>query len=274
VPAEVDHDRIAEVLSLDHLTAAEQRRLARIAVRLATPPPPADPHDLFPRYEALRSRFLARVADGDGEAAEEALLELYAHLHMHAAPYTATERRAMDAAGGYWSHAGGLSPVLRAGPWITPGSRSIDLGAGNGLQCLLLQLLDPHRLTVQVEIAGRMVAIGRRLQRWLEVPGERVRWVAGDVRSVRVVGFDFVYLYRPVRPDGPARDFYHRLAGDLEASPRPPVVLSIADCLGEFLSDAFVRHASDGHLTVWRRRDREPPDDPETGPRASATTSS
>ncbi len=272
--AGLDHARIAEVLSLDHLTAAERMRLARIAGRLATLPPPPDPDGVFVDHEALRWRFLARVADGDGDAAEEALLELYSHLHMHAAPYTAAERRAMDAAGGYWSHAGGLSPVLRAGPWLGPGSRSIDLGAGNGLQCALLQLLDPHERTVQVEISRRMVAIGRRLQRWLGVPENRVRWVAGDVRSVRVTGFDFVYLYRPVRPDGPAQDFYRRLAADLEASPRPPVVFSIADCLGDFLSDAFARHASDGHLTVWRRRDREAPDDPETDPRPTATASS
>lgn len=259
VPADVDHARIEEVLALAHLPAPERRRLATIACRLATLRPPPDPDGVLTAFAPLRSRFLARVAEGDGDAAEEALLELYAHLHMHAAPYTAAERRAMDAAGGYWSHAGGLSPLLRAGPWLGPLSRSIDLGAGNGLQFTLLQLLDPHARTVQVEISRRMVAIGRRIGRWLGVPEERVRWVAGDVRSVRVVGFDFVYLYRPVRPDGPARDFYHGLAADLEASPRPPVVFSIADCLGEFLSEAFVRHASDGHLTVWRRRDREPP---------------
>jgi hypothetical protein len=49
----------------------------------------------------------------------------------------------MDRSGGYWCHAGGLSPVLKAGAFIEPDTVSADFGAGNGLQCLLMQKIHP-----------------------------------------------------------------------------------------------------------------------------------
>ena len=101
---------------------------------------------------------------------EEAFLTLYAHLHMHEARYTPDERGRMDEAGGYWAHAGGLSPILEAAPWIRPNTVSADLGAGNGLQGLLLQILYPHRKTIQIEISSNMVELGKQLQAWLGIP--------------------------------------------------------------------------------------------------------
>ena len=50
---------------------------------------------------------------------------------MNEAEYREEERRLMDEAGGYWAHAGGLSPILKAGSWIRPDTVSTDLGAGN-----------------------------------------------------------------------------------------------------------------------------------------------
>lgn len=252
---------LARLLPDDGWTTAECDRCAELVSHLLALPAPPDPWRCFPRHGALCRRVRSAVAAGDGEAAEEAVLELYAHLHMHEAPYTRSERRVVDAAGGYWAHAGGLAPVLRAADWIGPDSVSIDLGAGNGMQGLLLQLLYPHERTIQVEIAHRMVAIGRGLQRWLGIDRQRVSWVAGDIRAVRVIGIDFVYLYRPLRPEGPGRSFYESLARDLAVSPRPPVVFSIADCLGEFLPATFEQVSSDGHLTIWRREDRPLPRD-------------
>lgn len=253
------YESLLRLLPREGWQPAERASFAHLASRLAGLPTPADPWHSFPRHAELRAAVAAAMAAGDGEAAEEAALELYAHLHMHQAPYTRAERRTMDAAGGYWAHAGGLSPVLRAAGWIRPDTVAIDLGAGNGLQGLLLQLLHPHACTIQVEISRRMVAIGRCLQRWLGIPPERVWWVAGDIRAVRIRGIDFVYLYRPLRPEGPGREFYRGLAADLEVSPRPPVVFSIADCLGGFLPPSFEQVASDGHLTIWRRHDRPVP---------------
>ena len=215
-------------------------------------PPAAAP--LFSDFTALRDRLEAAVRSGGAFEIEERLLELYAHLHMHEAPYTADERRRMDAAGGYWNHAGGLSPILKAAPWIGPDTVSADFGAGNGLQGLLLQILSPHRRTVQIEISRRATEIGNELRSWLGVPAERVEWRVADVLGEPATGYDFIYLYRPVRPDGPGREFYARLAREVESAERPPVIFSIADCLRDFLSGRYEVFYGDGHLTCFKPR--------------------
>lgn len=207
----------------------------------------------FPSFSSLRDLFIDACVGDDPEVLEERFLELYAHLHMHEAPYTRSERRRVDASGGYWAHAGGLSPILKAGSWIGPSTRSVDLGAGNGLQGLLLQRLYPHRCCVQVEISGAMVEIGHRLQRSLEIPDDRVAWRVDDVLETPLGGWDFVYLYRPVRPVGPGRGFYERLSAALAHEPGEVVIFSIADCLREFLPAVFDCFYSDGHLTCYRK---------------------
>jgi len=237
----------------DERSPAERTRLVRLMTLLAELPPPPDPGGDFPAYTPLREAFVDRAHTADDpDEVEEAFLELYCHLHMHEAPYTAAERGAVDRTGGYWNHAGGLAPLLGAGPHVTADTTSMDLGAGNGLQLLLLQHLDPHRRTIQVEISSRSAAIGRRLQRWLGIPAQRVRWEVADVMDFPVAGVDFLYLYRPVKPVGDGVRLYERLAAELEAAPRPVVVFSIADCLRTYLSDRFELLYHDGHLTCLR----------------------
>ena len=215
-------------------------------------PDPSDPEGFFPDFARLRDRLGRAVESESAEDVDACFLELYAHVHMNEAPYSVEERRRMDAAGGYWNHAGGLSPILRAGPWIGEQTVSADFGAGNGLQGLLLQALHPHARTVQVEISARMKEVGEALREWLGVPRERVVWVIDDVLNVPATGYDFIYLYRPVRPAGRGRGFYERFAREVESEPRPPVIFSIADCLRGFLSDRYVVFSSDGHLTCFR----------------------
>ena len=218
-------------------------------------PSPPDPFGLYPHYAELRDLFLASIEGPDGEALEEAFLLLYAELHGYEVPYTAGERDRVAETGGYLSHVGGLSPILKAAPFIEPGSVSGDFGAGNGLQGLLIQKLVPHAKTVQVEISSRMVEAGRLLQGWLGIPQQRVEWVAGDVSEVSPAGMDFVYLYRPVRPKGAGEEFYRGFAAQLEASPKPVVIFSVADCLRPHLSPHFEVFYCDGHLTCFRRCD-------------------
>jgi hypothetical protein len=217
----------------------EAERLARLIRFLLELPDPPDPYGAFPQWTRLRDAVGKAMEAVDAEAVEERFLELYAHLHMNEASYSSDERRRMDEAGGYWNHAGGLSPILKAGPWITNATVSADFGAGNGLQGLLLQHLYPHAGTVQIEIAGRMAEIGEGLREWLGVPAERVRWEVADVMDVPAVGYGFVYLYRPVRPVGRGRDFYTRFAREVESESQPPVIFSIADCLRDFLGDRY-----------------------------------
>jgi hypothetical protein len=232
----------------------EADRLARLVLRFLILPSPPDDASLFPRFGELQKQLENATLEGSGEEIEDAFLELYAHLHMNEAPYTSEERRRMDEAGGYWNHAGGLSPILKAQTWISADTMSADFGAGNGLQGLLLQLLYPHAKTVQIEISSRMKDIGESLREWLGVSADRVHWIVDDVLNVSATGYDFIYLYRPVRPEGPGRDFYARFAREVEAEEHPPVIFSIADCLRDFLSNRYEVFYGDGHLTCLRPR--------------------
>jgi hypothetical protein len=226
--------------------------MARVIDLVRQRPEPPDPPGSFPDYRRLWDRLIRVVETQDPDDIEERLLELYAHLHMNGAPYSAEERRRMDAVGGYWNHAGGLNPLLKAWPWIEPDTVSADFGAGNGLQGLLLQALYPHARTVQIEISARMGDIGEALREWLAISPSRIEWVLDDVSSVPATGYDFIYLYRPVRPQGPGRSFYARFAREVESEPRPPVIFSIADCLRDFLSGRYEVFYGDGHLTCFR----------------------
>jgi len=244
---------LVDILDSDDRNLEERRRLADLMCLFAEFPPPPDPIGLFGRYGELKECFLAVVDGPDGEVVEEAFLELYCHVHGYEAPYTPQERYRVDETGGYWCHAGGLSPILKAGAFITEETVSGDFGAGNGLQGLLMQKLYPHAKTVQIEISSRMVEAGIQLQDWLGIPRERVEWVVGDVMDASCVGMDFVYMYRPVRPVGEGKGFYERIAAELDSSDKSVVIFSIADCLRQFLSKRFEEIYCDGHLTCFKK---------------------
>ena len=233
---------------------AEATRLARLIDLLLHLSDPPARITSFPDFTSLRDRLAQAIERDQPDVIEERFLELYAHLHMNEAQYTSDERRRMDAAGGYWNHAGGLSPILKAAPWIDGSTVSADFGAGNGLQGLLLQVLYPHRKTVQIEIAEKMSEIGEELRAWLGVPGERIEWIVADVLDTPAIGYDFIYLYRPVRPEGTGRDFYTRFAREVEGQASPPIIFSIADCLRDFLSKRYEAFYLDGHLTCFKPR--------------------
>jgi hypothetical protein len=246
--------------------AVEQQRRILLAHLLATLPPPPDPVGLYPDAPRLQEELRQALGGGDGEAVEEALLRLYAHLHSHAAPYTPAERAALDAAGGYWAHAGGIAPVVKAVDFLGPDSVSLDLGAGTGLQLLLLQRLAPHRRSIQVEISSRLVAGGQALQRWLGIEPERVEWRVTDLVHLAIPDCDLLYLYRPLRPEGEeGRSFYQRLAVRLASLAHPVVIFSVADPLIEFLPGSFVRFYFDGHLACFASPGGAPPS-PSPGP--------
>ena len=104
------------------------------------------------------------------------------------------------------------------------------------------------------ERAGKATARAVAALRQAGVPEERIQWIVDDVRTVPATGFDFVYLYRPLRPDGAGREFYERFASEVESEPSPPVIFSIADCLRDFLSERYEVVYGDGHLTCFKPR--------------------
>jgi hypothetical protein len=248
-------DRLRRLPGWSEYSPEEGERLHRLICLLVELPEPPDPFGLYPRFAEFKERLLAAIRSPHAEALEEAFLLLYAHLHGYEVPYTPDERVRVAETGGYLSHVGGLSPILKAAPFIEPDTVSGDFGAGNGLQGLLIQKLTPHAKTVQIEISSRMVEAGRLLQAWLGIPEERVDWVVGDVSEISPAGMDFVYLYRPVRPTGAGEEFYRSFAAKLGASARPVVIFSIADCLRPHLPPDFEVFYCDGHLTCFRRCD-------------------
>ncbi|MFC1706725.1 hypothetical protein ACFL59_07880 [Planctomycetota bacterium] len=245
---------VRRLLAHDDRPLEERERLLQLIGTFVGLPVPTDPFRLYPRYGVLKQQLISAAYGADFEALEEAFLTLYCHVHGHEAPYTAEERRRVDETGGYWCHAGGISPLLKAGPFIDADTVSGDFGAGNGLQGLLLQKLSSHRRTVQIEISSRMVEAGKHLQRWLSIPGDRVVWRVEDVLGASPAEMSFVYLYRPVRPEGEGRRFYESFAAELARSRRPQVIFSIADCLRGFVTEEFEVFYCDGHLTCFRRR--------------------
>jgi hypothetical protein len=245
-------NHLLNLFAQDQPPSPEIERTVELIRLLAEMPPPPDPGGHFPNYAELQGSLLRTISGNDADLLEEAFLQLYAHLHMHESPYSVAERTRMDETGGYWSHAGGISPIVKAAPHIQAHSVSADYGAGNGLQGLLMQKLYPHRKTIQIEISSQAVAIGRRLQDWLEIPQDRIQWIVGDVLDYPPVNVDFIYLYRPVRPEGEGVRFYETLARTVSESPTQVTIFSIADCLRDFLPPQFQQFYHDGHLTCFK----------------------
>jgi hypothetical protein len=103
-----------------------------------------------------------------------------------------------------------------------------------------------------------MVAQGRRLQPLLGIPEERINWLHASIMDMPPREFDVIYLYRPVRPEGPGRAFYEMLAAGLARAPRPVTVVSVADCLRQFLPPTFRALHDDGQVTVLSTLPEEP----------------
>ncbi len=194
------------------------------------------------------------LAGGDPECVEGPAVALYSLLHQAGGTYAAVERERLDAGDGYACIAGGFAPLLQAAPFISPETISADLGAGNGLQGILLQRLFPHRQTLQIEISSAMIQMGKIYQRILGIEDDRMVWVHGDVAEVSLDGVDFIYLYRPAKPSATGDGLYRRLARKLAVIDHALVIFSIADCLGPHLDDSFSTVYADGHLTCFRKK--------------------
>lgn len=134
-----------------------------------------------------------------------------------------------------------MLPLLMAAHLITPDSVCADLGAGNGLQGLLLQQLCPHRQTIQVELSGKMIEVGKLYQQALGLAPEKIAWQHGNIVDADLSAMDLIYLYRPARPLNEGNDLYRIIADKLTARTRPVTIISLADCLTRFLPERFAR---------------------------------
>ena len=230
--------------------AGREATLARVGALFDALAARAGIDDVVPSFTRFHRELVAARSGGEADAIETALARLYCVVHGSGGAYAPEERLAFDALGGYWCHAGGLEPLHLIAPFIGAETRLVDYGAGNGLQGLLIQHLHPHRRTTLVELGGPMIAQGRRLQELLGIPDDRVAWVHANIVDVPPADFDVIYLYRPVRPEGAGRAFYEMLARGLAGARLPVTVVSVADCLRQFLPPAFRVLHDDGQVTV------------------------
>jgi len=205
----------------------------------------------LPDIDKYAKNFMTEREKGDLTSQEYALLYLYANLHSAGTKYSPSEYELFKKRNAYSCHPGGLSPLILAEHFISPGSVSADLGAGNGLQGLLLQCLYPHRKTLQIEISTELIRVGRIFQKILGISDDRIEWVHDDIINVSLEAVDFIYLYRPIRPLEGGKEVYHIIANKLSAINKSFVVFSVADCLAEFLDKRFSIFYSDGHLTCY-----------------------
>lgn len=205
----------------------------------------------LPDIDQYVKNFVTAREKGDPTSQEYSLLYLYARVHSAGNIYSPYESELFKKRNAYSCHPGGLSPLILAEQFIKPESVVADLGAGNGLQGLLLQCLYPHRKTLQIELSSELIRIGRIFQKILGISNDRIEWVHDDIVNVSLGAVDFIYLYRPVRPLKGGKEVYNAIANKLAVINKPLVVFSVADCLAEFLDEQFSVFYSDGQLTCF-----------------------
>ncbi len=205
----------------------------------------------LPDIDHYLKNFLKERENGDLTSQEYTLLYLYARLHSAGNIYSSSEKDLFKKRNAYSCHPGGLTPLILAEHFIRPESVVADLGAGNGLQGLLLQCLYPHRKTLQIELSSELIRVGRIFQKILGIPDDRIEWIHDDIINVSLESVDFIYLYRPVRPLEGGTEVYQAIANKLALINKPLIIFSVADCLAEFLDERFSIFYSDGQLTCF-----------------------
>ncbi len=208
----------------------------------------------LPDIDQYVQNFITAKEKGDLTSQEYTLLYLYAQLHSVGNKYSPSEFELFKKSNAYSCHPGGLSPLILAEKFITPEAVVADLGAGNGLQGLLLQCLYPHRKTLQIELSSELIHVGRIFQQALGISDNRIEWIHDDIVNVSLEAADFIYLYRPVRPLDGGEKVYQALSKKLAVINKPLVIFSVADCLAEFLDERFSIFYTDGQLTCFIKK--------------------
>jgi hypothetical protein len=195
----------------------------------------------------------------DSEHRELAFIRLYQALHGAGADYDQKESERFRVRDGISCLPGGLLPLFLSDLLLDHRGVAADLGCGNGLQGLLLQCLSPHKKTVQIELSGALIATGRLYQEVLGLPQGRIEWRHTDIVDTGLKGVDLVYMYRPVQPIGQGLEVYQEISRKLSKLFPPVIVVSLADCLNDFLGQDFSTTYQNEFLTVFSAAGQAPP---------------
>jgi len=205
----------------------------------------------IPEIDHYVNNLKSALKKGDIPAIERDLINLYIRLHGAGSAYSPQERETLTKRKGYSCYPGGLSPLIKAEQFIRPDSIVADLGAGNGLQGLLLQCICPHQKTIQIELSSEMVRVGRIFQQALGLGAGRIEWINDDIVNVSIEAADFIYVYLPAKPLDGGKEIYEAIANKVNTIKRPLVIFSVADCLAKFIDSRFAVSYTDGHLTCF-----------------------
>ncbi|MBU2512814.1 class I SAM-dependent methyltransferase [bacterium] len=232
----------------DHNTLTQLKKIEGAFLALASDNSIIDD---FPTIATAAKDYVSKSSQGYNDDTEIAFLNLYCEIHRSGSVYSSNEREQLDKKNGYFNHPGGISPLLHAKPYIDENTVLADLGAGNGLQGLLFQYLYPHQQTLQVELSTEMIHIGKKFQKALKIPEDKVRWVNDNIMNFELDEIDFLYLYRPSKPIKDGIALYKNLQAKLSNRNRSLTIFSIADCLKDFLPVQYKEFYNDGHLTCF-----------------------
>jgi hypothetical protein len=240
-------DDISRDIDLEELTGVITESLLKLAINPVV-------QTEVPGLDHYAQNLMSAMEEGDLASTESALLQLYSQLHGAGSRYSSSERTLLTKRKGYACYPGGLSPLLRAVQFIRPETIVADLGAGNGLQGLLLQCMCPHRKTIQIEISSELIRVGHIFQQALGINADRVKWIHDDIIHSSIEEADFIYLYLPAKPLDGGTVVYEAIARKLISVKKPLVIFSVADCLAKFLDRQFSVFYSDGHLTCFTKQ--------------------
>lgn len=244
VPSAESLDRLAQRLMDDIFSEPDTAVISDALAQISNDP------DVRSALPGLGRLPCDPVTSGEGDM-EANLLNLYLKLHRAGAGYTREERETLNRCSGIDCQPGGLLPVMMSALFIGAQSTTADIGAGNGLQGMLLQRIKPHKNTIQIELSSGLVNIGRLYQRALGITGDRITWKNESMEGASIDGADLVYLYRPVKPAGRGNAIFDLIAGRLNAMRYPVAVVSVMDCLGPRLDGGFMMHYKSEHVSVF-----------------------
>ena len=207
---------------------------------------------MFPDISKPMDEYVRARGTGDNAEREYALLTLYLSLHTLGSGYSASEAMKLKRAEGISNLPGGMFPLVAASRMVCDETAFMDLGAGNGLQGLLLQSMRPHKITIQVELSLGLIEVGRIFQHALGISEDRVQWICGDIAEQELGLADLIYMYRPLKPYGMGKQLYEGVAQRLSALKTEVTVLSVADCLGSMLGEDFRLVCSNEFFSCYR----------------------
>ncbi|PID78457.1 MAG: hypothetical protein CSA42_00315 [Gammaproteobacteria bacterium] len=185
------------------------------------------------------------------EERETLLIDLYLLLHKFGCGYSDMEQNFISEKKGIKWLPGGIMPIILTSYLMNEDYVFADLGAGNGLQGLILQSISPHKKTRLIEISESHLMAGRAYAKALGFNNESILFENNDILSSDFKDIDIFYMYRPARPMNGGKNFYIRLSEKFEQMEKEFFLVSVADCFEPFIKQDCLTVYSNEFMKVF-----------------------